>query len=614
MKRFFTSLFGCAGLLMLLLGLNMIAHPNLVGVQIDLTQQKLYTLSPGTRSVLASLKEPITLRLFYSPELGTRIPQYAGYVDRVREMLREYAALAPGKIRLEFHSPEPFSEDEDRAAGYGLQGVPLDQSGEKVFFGLQGTNLLDDERAIAFFQPERERFLEFDLTKLVLDLANPTKPVVGLMTQLEIDGNPQLMLQRRGGTPWAVMTGLRQSASVQQIPVNADSIPANVQVLMVVHPQNLPETTLYAIDQFVMRGGRLLAMVAPSNETVSTDGNPDNSSNLGKLFEAWGIGFDPQQAVGDQDGAWKVRGNGRDGSDSVTFVGYFSVRDGINHDDPATADLQEVVMANPGFLTVDPQYGLKVTPLLTTSDHSARIPAEVLRNDPDPAKLLESFKPDGQHRILAARLRGSLHSAFDTPPPGAKGEYLAGSKGAANLVVIADTDMLSDRFWTRSADFFGAANATPFADNATFIENLVGTLAGGDALIGLRSRGGAARPFALVDAMRRDAETRYRESETELTRHLDEVSKQLDDMRGGRDGSSNVALNAAQLAAIDDLKRDISDTRARLRLVQFNLRHDIGTLKLRLQIFDVVLVPALLLVIAFILALIRTARRTRRPV
>ena len=613
MKRFLISLIACAGLLMLLLGVNMALHPLLVGVQLDLTQQRLYTLSPGTRSVLASLKEPVTLRLFYSPELGSRIPQYAGYVDRVREMLREYAALAPGKIRLEFHSPEPFSEDEDRAAGYGLQGVPLDQSGEKVFFGLQGTNLLDDERSIPFFQPERERFLEYDLTKLVLDLASPTKPVVGLMTQLEMDGNPQLMMQHQGGMPWAVMSGLRQNASVQDIPVNADSIPANVQVLMVVHPQNLPETTLYAIDQFVMRGGRLLAMVAPTNETVSTDGNPDNSSTLGKLFDAWGIGFDPEQAVGDQEGAWKVRGNGRDGTDSVTFVGYFSVRDGINHDDPATADLQEVVMANPGFLTIDPQSSLKVTPLLTTSDHSALIPAATLRNEPDPATLLESFHPDGQHRILAARLRGPLHSAFDKPPEGAVGAYLDETKTPANLVVIADTDMLSDRFWTRSADFFGTSNATPFADNGAFIENLVGTLAGGDALIGLRSRGGVARPFERVDAMQRDAEARYRESETELTHHLDETSKQLDDMRGGRDGSSNVALNAAQLAAIDNIKRDITDTRARLRQVQFNLRHDIGTLKLRLQLFDVVLVPALLLVAAFVMALIRAARRTRRP-
>ena len=614
MKRFFISLIACAGLLMLLLGVNMIAHPLLAGVQIDLTQQRLYSLSPGTRAVLAGLKEPITLRLFYSPELGTRIPQYATYVDRVREMLREYAALAPGKVRLEFHTPEPFSEDEDRAAGYGLQGVPLDQSGEKVFFGLQGTNLLDDERAIAFFQPERERFLEYDLTKLVLDLASPQKPVVGLMTGLAMDGNPQMMMMRQGGGPWAVMTGLRQAASVQSIPLDATTIPPEVQVLMVVHPQNLPETTLYAIDQFVMRGGRLLAMVAPSNETVSTDAEPDNSSNLKPLFDAWGIHFDPQQALGDLDGAWKVRGTGRDGADSVTFVGYFSVRDGINHDDPATADLQEVVMANPGFLTIDPASPLQVTPLLTSSDHAAPIPAATLRNDPDPGKLLDAFKPDGVHHILAARLRGSLHSAFAKPPEGSNLPYRAESNGPANLVVIADTDMLSDRFWTRASDFFGTSNATPFADNGALIQNLVGTLAGGDALIGLRSRGGVARPFEVVNAMQRDAETRYRESETALTHHLDETSKRLDDLRGGRDGSANAALSVEQLAAVEDLKRDIGETRARLRQVQFNLRHNIATLKTRLQIFDIVLVPALLLLAALVMSIIRAARRRRRPV
>ena len=184
MKRLIIFLMAISGMGMLLLGLNMVAYSPLAGVQLDLTQQSLYSLAPGTRAVLAGLKEPITLRLFYSPELGTRIPQYAAYSDRVRELLRAYAALAPGKIRLEIHTPEPFSEDEDHAAGYGLQGVPLDQSGQRVYFGLQGTNLLDDERNIAFFQPERERFLEYDLTKLVLDLANPDKPVVGLMTAL----------------------------------------------------------------------------------------------------------------------------------------------------------------------------------------------------------------------------------------------------------------------------------------------------------------------------------------------------------------------------------------------------------------------------------------------
>jgi len=615
MKRLLISLIALVGMGMLLLGLNMMAYPTLAGVQLDLTQQSLYSLAPGTRAVLAGLREPITLRLFYSPELGTRIPQYAAYSDRVRELLRAYAALAPGKIRLEIHTPEPFSEDEDHAAGYGLQGVPLDQSGQRVYFGLQGTNLLDDERSIAFFQPERERFLEYDLTKLVLDLANPDKPVVGLMTALPMEGNPQAMMLRKGGGPWAVMQSLNQTANIRDLPMDATTIDPDIKVLMLVHPQNLSDATLYAIDQFVMRGGRLLAMVGPTNEALAQsqtqDPQADSSSNLKRLFTAWGVVYDPEQALGDLDGAWKVRGQSQQ---PETFVGYFSVRDGINHDDPATADLQEVVLANPGVLSVTPQSGLTMTPLLSTSDHSAILPASAFRHEPDPAKILDQFHPDGRPHIVAARLRGHLHSAFSAAAEGASGTYLADSQGVANLVVIADTDFLSDRFWTRSADFFGSSNSTPFADNGALIQNIVGTLAGGDALIGLRSRGGVSRPFEMVDALRRDAETRFRETETALSHHLDEASKQLDDLRGGRDGSANAALSAEQLTAVDGLKHDIANTRSKLRQVQFNLRHDIATLKLRLQIFDIVAVPALLSLAAMMIALVRSVRRRRRAV
>ena len=612
MKRLLAFWMAIIGMASLLLGLNMLARPYLSGVQFDLTQQSLYSIAPGTRAVLTGLKEPVTLRMFYSPELGQRIPQYAAYSERVRELLRQYAAIAPDKVKLEFRNPEPFSEQEDRAVAYGLQGLPLDQTGQKVYFGLQGTNLLDDERTIPFFQPERERFLEYDLTRLVLDLANPDKPVVGLMSSLPLEGDTAAMMRRQGGQPWAVMQGLQQSFAIRDIAPNASAIDADVKVLMLVHPQNLSDATLYAIDQFVMRGGRLLAIVAPLSETqAQLPGAPDDSaSDLKRLFTAWGILYDHTQAVGDLDGAQKVRGRG---GEPVTFVGYFSVRDGINHDDPASADLQEVVLANPGFIQLMPNSSLTETPLLTTSGHAAAIAADVLAREADPARILDVFKPDGQKRVIAARLRGELKSAFDAPPPGAApGAQLTRSNGAANMVVIASTDMLADRFWTRSADPAGGT-VTPFADNGALVQNLVGTLAGGDALIGLRSRGGVSRPFEKVDALRRDAEARYRETESALSRHLDETGRRLDDLRVGRDGSANAALSQEQLSAVADLKRDMLETRTKLRQVQFDLRHDIAALKLRLQILDIVAVPALLLFVALVMALVRQTRRRRRP-
>ena len=617
MRRGLVSLIGLVGVAAMLVGVNIFAERGLAGRQLDLTQQKLTTLSAGTRSVLAGIREPITLRLFYSARLGSRIPQYGAHADHVRELLQQYVALSAGRLQLELIDPEPFSDAEDRATGYGLQGVPLDQGGERVFFGLQGHNLLDDERTIAFFQPERERFLEYDLTRLVYELSSARRPVVAVMTALKMDGDPQAMMARQpAGAPWVAMLGLRQAFTVRPINPDAIAIDPDVEVLLVVHPQNLPEATLYAIDQFVMRGGRLMAMVGPNNETLAPDpetGAPAVSpaSDLPRLFGAWGIQYDPNQVVGDLTGAWKVRAGETARQQTIDYVAYFSLRAGINHDDPATADLQEIAVGAPGFLSVRPDSSLKITPLLTSSDQSALVPADQIRRNPDPARLLAGFKPDGQRRVIAARLQGPLHSAFDKAPDGTALPYRAQTEGPANLVVIADTDMLSDRFWTRGQDFFGTTEQTPFADNGAFVTNLVGTLAGGDALIGLRSRSTIARPFEVVDRMQRDAETRYRQTETALSAHLEETTKKLADLRTGRDGSANAALDDAQRTAIDGLKQDALDTRAKLRAVQLELRRDIAALQTRLQLFDIGVVPGVLLLLAIAIGLVRQSRRRR---
>lgn len=317
MKKSFLTFMGVFGAALLFVGVNMIAERTLAGRHVDLTAQRLYTLAPGTRVVLAGLREPIALRLYYSARLGAAIPQYGAHADRVREMLRQFVELSAGKIRLEINDPEPFSDAEDRATGYGLQGVPLEQGSERVFFGLQGNNLLDDERTIPFFQPERERFLEYDLTRLVYELSSPTRPVVGVLTPLKMDGDPQQMMMRAqgnpdAGAPWTAMLNLRTSFTIRTIATDATVIDPDIQVLLLVHPQNLSDTTLYAIDQFVMRGGRLMAMVGPNNETLGADpqtGAPpaSPSSDLNRLFKAWGIVYDPDKVVGDLTGAWKVR-------------------------------------------------------------------------------------------------------------------------------------------------------------------------------------------------------------------------------------------------------------------------------------------------------------------
>ena len=644
MRRLSFSILGVIAAAAIAIGINMLADARLANVQLDLTQGKIYTLSTGTKQVLSGLKEPVTLRLFYSRQLGSTVPAYGTYADHVREMLRDYASVSNGRVRLEFYDPEPFSDTEDRAMAYGLQGVPLDQGGSQIYFGLAGTNLEDDERTIPFFQADRERFLEYDLTKLVYELSNPNRPVVGVMSSLPLDGDPRAMMMSQGrgpvGQPYASAVLLRQTNTVKTVATDAKVIEPDIQVLLVAEAQNLSPATLYAIDQFVMRGGKLMAMVDPWSEasaaTPSPTGMPpqDTHSDLKKLFDAWGIEFDPSKVVGDLTGAWRVRAGGNDEVQAVNYVAWFNIRDGINHDDPATADLQQVTVASSGFLSKAPNASIDFTPLLTSSDRSGLIPVDQVKM-PDPAKVLAGFKPEGGPRVIAARVHGALKSAFSGPPSADKSEadtngadqkppdtlpaYKAQTDGPANLVVVADSDILADRFWVRVSDFFGQQTATPFSDDGPFVANLIGTLAGSDALIGLRSRGDTNRPFTLVAAMQSEAEARFRQTQQALQQHLDDVQKQLQTLRSGGTGDTAQASGAKQdavitpdqRAAIDAARQDVLETRQKLRAVQLELNRDISQLETEMRIFTIALVPTLMTVLAIGMGIVQRRRRAR---
>lgn len=625
MRRLFSSIAAVLSVLAIVVGINMFADARLATVQLDLTQGHLYTLSPGTRQILAALKEPVTLRLFYSRKLGTSVPAYGSYADHVREMLRDYAALSHGMVKLQFYDPEPFSDTEDRAMGYGLQGVPLDSGGEQIYFGLAGTNLEDDERTIPFFQTDRERFLEYDLTKLVYELSNPKRPVVGVMSSLPLDGDRRAMMMGRPTTPYASLTMLRQADTVKTVPTDAQVIDPDIQVLLVASAVHLSQPTLYAIDQFVMRGGKLMVMVDPWSEALAATPSPtgmppmDTHSNLKPLFDAWGIRFDPNKVVGDLDGAWRVQAEGNGPMRAVNYVAWFNITDGINHDDPATADLRQITVASAGAISKDPKADITFTPLLTAAGQSGFIPVDEVKM-PQPAQVLADFKPSGGPKVIAARIRGVLHSAFKGPPaltgketrPADFPAYRPQTDGPANLVVVADSDILGDRFWVRIADFFGQRTATPFSDNGPFVANLVDTLAGSDALIGLRGRGDTNRPFTLVQRMQNAAEAQFRQTQKDLQAHLEAVEKKLNTLRtGGEDAKMGTVITPAQRSAIDAARQDILDTRKKLRAVQLALNHDIDRLQTEMRLFTIVLVPALLTLAAIVMGILRNRRRAR---
>jgi ABC-type uncharacterized transport system involved in gliding motility auxiliary subunit len=602
------------------------------GARLDLTQGRLYTLSSGTRRTLAKIDEPITLRFYYSTELGDRLPPYGVYAERVRELLEQYAAAAHGKLRLEIYHPQPFSRVEDQAVAFGLQGVPLDQQGDQVYFGLAGTNSTDDRQVIPFFSPQRERFLEYDLTKLVHNLVFPKKPVVGLITALPLQGDVMAMMSGQPSRPMAIVSEIEQLDKLKPLPADLAQIPAGIDVLMIVHPQKLPPKTLYAIDQFVLKGGRALVFVDPYSELEAALRNrPDmpggpTGSDLEPLFKSWGIRLLPRLVAGDRRDAERVNvpvaGRGEETLDYVAWLGLGP--DNLNRKDPITADLHHLTLASAGILEKRKGATTTVEPLVTTSPDSMEIPVGKVEGLPDVAGLLDDFKPSGHRYILAARVTGNVETAYPKGPPPEKpvkpgaaktpppAPGLQRSARPINVVVVADSDLLADRFWVRSQNFFGRQVLVPVADNGDFVLNALGVLAGGDDLIGLRTRGTSARPFVLVDRIRRAADERYSAEERRLQQKLKLTEAKLQNITAGQAANAAVTLSPAQTRAIAQFRADMLQTRRQLRAVQRALRSNIARLKGMLEFFDIALVPLLVAAVAIVLGIVRLKRRRRR--
>jgi ABC-type uncharacterized transport system involved in gliding motility auxiliary subunit len=644
-------------LAVLLVAVNALSGRVSRGTALDFTEYKLFTLSDSTRRVLTSIDEPITLKLYYSRKLGEAAPTFIPYITRVRELLERYRNIAGGKIRLEILNPEPFSTTEDEAVRAGLQAVPLSsRSDEKGYFGLVGTNSTDDELTIGFFHPNREAFLEYDVTRIIERLSKPKKKVIGLMTNLRLS-HPAA---RRGmwGTPWVVLSQLSERFKVQQVSVKAKEIDKDIDVLMVVHPKHPSPQTLYAIDQFIMRGGKAIFFIDPHAETDTGGGrfglpNLDTGSSLPKVMEPWGIKVLPNKVVGDPTSAVRVQFPSPDGRGTqiVEHLAWMALTGrNMNRDDIVTAELRQLYIASPGVIVRDQKTKSKVTmtPLLITSPQAMEIDANKLRFRPNLPQLVADYKAGGRVLVLAARLRGPAVSAFPKGPPpekpkkGAKAKkgdkaktgdktkkgdktaakpaekkkpkpkHLAKSVGPINVIVIADTDIMDDKFWISRQRVYGRQVAVAAADNGAFIINAVDNLAGGKGLIGLRSRGQASRPFTLVQEIQRKASVRLRAKEQGLVKKLAETRKKLSALQSKTDKTGQTILSTAQVKAIEQFRVEIIKTRGELRAVQHAMRSDIDRLERRIQFYTIAAVPLAIAIIAVIMGLVRRRRRRQR--
>ena len=625
----------------LFVALNAIADKTLRTTRIDLTQQHLYTLAKGTRDTLKKLDEPIVMRFYYSPRLGDEIPSYAVYAQRVREMLEEYEAASGGKIELQILNPEPFSAVEDRAVAFGLQGVPLDQGGEQVYFGLAATNSTDDQQTIPFFQPERERFLEYDLTKLVHSLAFPKKPVVGLLTALPLEGDLMAAMQGRPMVPYVVIEQLKQLYDVQSVSTEIDKVPDGVDVLMIAHPQHLPDKTLYAIDQFVLKGGRALVFVDPDSQTQQmhpSQLNPPNmpaDSDMEKLFAAWGLRMVPKMVAGDLAAARKVNAGTGARVVPVDYVAWLALKKpNFDADDQVTGDLStRSPWRRPAFSS-RPKAPRRPSRRSSRPRPSRRkFRSRRCRACPTSQALLRDFKPDGKRLALAARVTGPAETAFPDGPPKEEKKDQDKDKPAAatddkakepplppqvktaaqpiNVIVVADTDILEDRFWVQVQDFFGQRVELPVANNGDFVANAVDALAGGNDLIGLRSRGTSARPFQLVDDIQQAADEKYQATAKTLEDKLKDTEQKIKDLSSKEKGPA-VAQTAGAEQALESFRTEMIRTRQQLRQVQLAEREDINRLKGWIEFFDIGAIPILVGLAACVVGIVRLERRKRR--
>lgn len=577
--------------------------------RLDLTEQKLYTISEGTKTILEGLDKPIELDFFYSDEATKGLVALRNYARRVEELLRAYERESGGKLKLHVVDPEPFSEEEDRAAELGLQAVPLNQGGDKVYFGLAATNAEGRTQSIPFFALDQEEFLEYELSRLVQSLASPQMPVVGVLSDLPITGGFDMRTQQ-ATPPWTVLEQIRQLFHIESLERNVDMIPANVSVLMLVHPKALPEPTLYAIDQFVMRGGKLLVFLDPYSEADPgmgfMPGEPGDGkgSNLTPLLKAWGVHMAPDRVVLDAANAMSV-GVGEERR-PVRHPGWLSLpQQTMDTDDVTTASLESLTMATAGFLEPLENATTRFTPLVQSSTYAMPIEAQRFATLENPEVLLRDLEPTGERYTLVARIQGPARSAY---PDGIEGRK-DGLKDSAsiNVIAVADTDLLADRMWVQVQDFFGQRMPQPWADNGTFVVNALDNLSGTDALISVRSRGRFARPFVVVEELQRQAENHFREKEEALQQRLAATEAQLAELQGpNADGA--IELTAEQQAALQRYMQEKLRIRKELREVRYQLNADIDALGRLLKFFNIALVPLVLTLVVLLTCLWRRRR------
>ncbi len=606
---------GIAAVLLILIAVNVIAAQ--VKQRVDLTAEKAYTLSAGTKAILAKLDTPVQIRFYSTQDSKTMPVALTNYAQRVEDLLSEYKQAAKGKIQIQRLDPEPDSDAEDSARLDGVEAQPL-RTGDRVYLGLS-VSMLDQKQALPFLTPDRERLLEYDISRAIARVMTSEKPVVGVMSPLPIMGTPNqnpMMMRQNASRPWAFIGELQRDFELKQVELTADSIPDDIKVLVVIHPKGITEATEFALDQFVLRGGKLIAFIDPlcvlDRPPVQSQGlPPQSSSTLDKLFKAWGLTFQSGQVVADMEHVARLQ---EGPNPAVLALNETS----INKDDVITADASNLLMAFSGALTGTPTEGLKKTDLLKTSKQSQLVDGMMASFGGN--QITSNFVPSGTEYPLAIRLVGKFKTAFpegkpkpasatpDQPTPEEKPaeESLKEAAQETTVMLIADADMIQDQVSVQKlATLGGQPLIVPLNGNLSFAQSAVEQLAGDSNLIAVRSRASRERPFTVVQKLQADAEANYRSKIKELENSLAETQRKVNELQQSKDAGQRFILSPEQQQELANFRQTEANVKTQLKDMRRRLRAEIDSLENRIKWLNIAGMPALVILAGFGLALIK---------
>jgi len=630
-KSLETILYSSAGIvvmLVILVAVNVItgAWP----VRADLTREKAYTLSAGTKAVLKKMDTPVKIR-FYCTQSEMATPETVflkDYARKVEDLLHEYRQIAGKNLILEKYDPQPDSDAEDSARLDGLEPQQL-SGGDNFYLGL-AVSLADTRVAIPFLAPNRERQLEYDLTRAITQVLSPDKPVVGVLSALPVFGgamNPMMMQSGQQPEPaWTLIEQLKQDFTVRRVELDADKIDDEVKVLLVIHPKDISDKAQFAIDQFVLRGGKLIAFLDPMSAIASRQqqnpmmgGGGGSSSSLDKLLAAWGLQFDSSKVVADLDFKMQLQDRNGQPSDAPAWLGLTA--EGINRDDIVTGSIDSLWLPMCGAFTGTPAAGLKETVLLNSSKDAALVDSFLAGMGG--GAVMNGFKPAGVNYKLAVRLTGKFKTAFpDGPPPDAgntnsvaksAGNSLKESKVETSVVLVGDSDLLADDFSLRKVQSPFGAMVSPMNANLDFAQNLVEQMAGDSSLIGVRSRASLSRPFTRIKKMEAEAEARGQAKIDELQQSLSDTQQRLGELQQQKkDKDQRFILSPEQKAELENFRKKQAEVSRALKQAQKDLRREVVSLETRLKWLNILAMPFAVMAAGVGIALIKRKKTSAK--